>query len=161
MRTTAFTAILQYALLQYKNYSKQSTVLQEQKQVQEPISPATSDSAPPSPAEQAPSKASPSQPGVMFWTDGKAKSMPFYLRAVAMVTLLLFVSWIWIIAFMLLAAPFSKIAATLAVALWATLMLPCQVSIITSICPLACGIHTQVASSSCLLSVQQHALVLH
>ena len=70
-----------------------------------------------------------SQPGVMFWTDGKAKTMPGPLRAAAMATLLFFISWIWIISFLMLGAPFSKVAATLAVGFWLTLLLPCQVSV--------------------------------
>lgn len=70
-----------------------------------------------------------SQPGVMFWTDGKAKTMPGPLRAVAMATLLFFISWIWIISFLMLGAPFSKVAATLAVGFWLTLLLPCQVRV--------------------------------
>ncbi len=78
-----------------------------------------------------------SQPGRIFWTDGKAKDMSFALRAVAMVTLLLFVSWIWIISFLMLGAPFSKVAATLAVGAWLTLLLPCQVRFVHCRQPIA------------------------
>lgn len=70
----------------------------------------------------------PSEPGVIYWTDGKAKTMPLFLRAVAMLSLLLFVSWIWIIGFNLVFAPFSRVSATIAVCLWATLLLPTAVS---------------------------------
>lgn len=70
----------------------------------------------------------PSEPGVMYWTDGKAKTMPLVLRAIAMLSLLLFVSWIWIIGFNLVFAPFSRVSATIAVCLWATLLLPTAVS---------------------------------
>ena len=39
----------------------------------------------------------PSKPGELFWTDGKARSMPVVFRVAAMLTLLAFVAWIFII----------------------------------------------------------------
>jgi hypothetical protein len=79
-------------------------------------------------SEQQVTKAAVSEPGVLFWTDGKARSMPFIQRAAAMATLAIFLSWIYVIVFSLLFTPISIVAATLAVGMWVTVLLPCQVS---------------------------------
>jgi hypothetical protein len=118
MRSTAFTAML--ALLDWNTSTVSSTE-------QQAGSPSTTEPAVSSPAQQQTREPSTSEPGVMFWTDGKAKTMPVFYRAMAMVTLLFFVSWIWIIAFMILATPFSKLVATVTVLAWLTLLLPTQV----------------------------------
>lgn len=118
MRSTACTAIL--ALMDWNTYTVSSTG-------QQTCSPSPTEPDVSSTAQQQTREPSTSQPGVMFWTDGKAKTMPVYYRAMAMVTLLFFVSWIWIIAFGILATPFSKLIATLTVLAWLTLLLPTQV----------------------------------
>lgn len=133
MRTTACTALLGL-------FMKEAASKTEQQQPAPSCNPreaAASDQTPvavdAAAEEQCSSPAAPArQPGTLFWTDGKAKDMGFALRAVAMVTLLLFVSWIWIISFLMLGAPFNKVAATLAVGAWLTLLLPCQVCMVTS-----------------------------
>lgn len=78
--------------------------------------------------EQEVTKAAVSEPGMLFWTDGKARHMPFIHRAAAMATLAIFLSWIYVIGFSLLFTPISIVAATLAVGMWVTVLLPCQVS---------------------------------
>jgi hypothetical protein len=77
--------------------------------------------------EQQATKAAVSEPGMLFWTDGRARSMPFIHRAAAMATLAIFLSWIYVIGFSLLFTPISIVAATLAAGMWVTVMLPCQV----------------------------------
>lgn len=77
--------------------------------------------------EQQARPASPSQPGQLFWTDGKARTMPVLLRAVAMLTLLAFIAWLYVVGVLMLMAPFSKLALTLAAGVWLTSLLPCQV----------------------------------
>lgn len=51
--------------------------------------------------------------------------MPFWQQCLAMATLLLFIAWIYVLAALMLAAPFSPLAAAAALAAWGTLMLPC------------------------------------
>lgn len=123
MRSTACTAIL--ALLDWNT----STVCSTEEQAG---CPSTTEPAVSPAVQHQTMQPSRSEPGVMFWTDGKAKTMPVFYRAMAMLSLLLFVSWIWIIAFMILASPFSKLVATVTALTWLTLLLPTQVSSIRS-----------------------------
>lgn len=64
----------------------------------------------------------------MFWPDGKAKTQHPVLRGVAMATLLIFIAWIYVISFIILAAPFSTLGLTVCLCVWGTLLLPCHVS---------------------------------
>jgi hypothetical protein len=51
--------------------------------------------------------------------------MPFWQQCLAMATLLLFMAWIYVLAGLMLAAPFSPLAAAAVILTWGTLMLPC------------------------------------
>lgn len=46
-------------------------------------------------------------------------------EAIAALTLLLFIAWIYVLAVLMLAAPFSPLAAAAALVAWGTLALPC------------------------------------
>lgn len=113
MRSTAFTALLSSLIRERKKKSAAEVVVPAEEPInQKPAGVHTQ---------------SPSKPGVLFWTDGKARTMPVALRAVAMLTLLAFVAWLFVIGGLMVAAPFSRLALTLAVMSWMTLLLPCQV----------------------------------
>lgn len=52
--------------------------------------------------------------------------MPFWQECLAAVTLPLFIAWIYVLAGLMLAAPFSPLAAAAALGVWGTLILPCS-----------------------------------
>eukprot|EP00878_Enallax_costatus_P014067 GHUV01014711.1.p1 GENE.GHUV01014711.1~~GHUV01014711.1.p1 ORF type:complete len:202 (+),score=23.78 GHUV01014711.1:275-880(+) len=63
--------------------------------------------------------------GKRVFTEGIAP-MPLWAKTLAAVSLLCFIAWIYVIAVLMLLAPFSSVAAVVVVAVWSTVLFPCS-----------------------------------
>lgn len=63
--------------------------------------------------------------GKRHYTDGTQPLTPWQ-KALAAITLLCFIAWIYVIAALMLLAPFNSTAALVVAAVWSTVLLPCS-----------------------------------